>query len=339
MLIQLITNDQQKKEVFDRFTGNGCEIIVHKPVQIRKNSMFKSKPIIIIDESLSLLKLILNKNLYSKKLNFSCSDHHYSTLFFCKVLSILKRKPQLYLFNFYLHNLGKYIFIQKILKYLLNQNVSMIVQSKTEKEYFKKINNKIDIKYFPYCCDEIIGHDQLKTITGDYIFSGGYTNRDYNLLIKCANSLPSQKFTIVCSNLNKITEKIPNNVTIYKEIPAFDFHKLMAESRSVAIPLLDDVGSSGQMVALAAMQLKKAVIYPNYDVISQYFDDKKNGLMYKGQDLSSLKEMIKYTSSDSNTEIIENIGKRAKECWEKSYKENNFTRAICKNMTDFFNCS
>ncbi len=55
----------------------------------------------------------------------------------------------------------------------------------------------------------------------------------------------------------------------------------------MVLALKDDVGTSGQTFALAGIQIEKSVIYPNFDVISQYSDDKVDGLMYQAgeQDL------------------------------------------------------
>jgi hypothetical protein len=69
--------------------------------------------------------------------------------------------------------------------------------------------------------------------------------------------------------LNKIPVDVPPNVTLKKDIDKKSFFSLLSRSRMVVIPLLENVGSSGQMVCLAAMQYGKAIVYTDFDVISQ----------------------------------------------------------------------
>lgn len=304
-------------------------------VNVRIKRLFKGKGVLIAEELLYLCRLFLKFRFLSSGANIACASHHYSTLLFGRIMSFFGVKHRIYLFNFYIHGLGEKRFIQKILRFLLRQNVGILAQSKTEITYFKKLCPSIDSSYFPYCSNEITGYSRTKKKGENYFFAGGYTNRDYKLLISCAERLPQQKFIIVCSHLNALPSRIPENVTIFKELSKNEFHSLMAGSQAVVLPLKNNVGSSGQMVALAGMQMEKVVIYPEFDVVSQYFEDKVNGVMYLAGNQDSMMKALQFVIEKS--ELLSTMGKRARKQWDSCYRRENFISAVCERIDLFFN--
>jgi glycosyltransferase involved in cell wall biosynthesis len=127
---------------------------------------------------------------------------------------------------------------------------------------------------------------------------------------------------------------VPQNVRIYRDIPAKDFYNLMAGAQAVIVPLKIETGSSGQMVALAAMQFAKTVIYPNNDTISQYFQNGTTGLMYKTDDTESLLNQLDFVTT--HIDKINQIGESAKKTWELYYKRKNFEDVLIGAIITFF---
>ncbi len=309
-------------------------VIILPTVNLQIKARFKGKSVLIGEEILHLLRLFLQPHLFVSGKNIACCSHHYSTLCFSKILSLLGVRHRVYLFNFYIHGLGEKRLVQKILQFLLNQNVALLTQSQTEINYFKGLCSTIDVRFFPYCSNEITDYNVPEENEKHYFFAGGYTNRDYELLIQCAEQLPREQFIIVCSHLNTLPTNIPDNVEIYKEIEKSEFHGLMAGSQAVVLPLKDDVGSSGQMVALAGMQMEKTVIYPDFDVVSQYFDDKVSGLMYQPGDQESMLNALRVVLE--KPELLPVMGKRARQQWDSCYRRENFINAVCEHIQFFF---
>ena len=332
--LNIISKSQGIIAELQSYLGDDCENRILPTVNIKQRNLFKGKIILVFEELLYLIKLFCSPTLYSSGNKFVCSSHHYSTLFFCKIMSLFGKKHQIYLLYLYIHGLGEKKIIQVILKYLFSQRVGILTQSESEINYFKKICSTVEIRYFPYCSDDITNSKSLNIVQKDYFFSGGYTNRDYQLLIQCAAQLPDAQFVIVCSRLNNLPGIIPDNVKIYKELSSEEFHSLMAGSRAVVIPLKDDVGSSGQMVALAAMQMKKTIIYPNFDVVSQYFEDKVSGLMYQAGDIDSLVGKLNFVISAE--EQLPEMGIRARERWALYFRKENFMQAVTEHIYYFF---
>ncbi len=312
--------------------NNEFNIIQFKTIEII-STKFKGKLLLIAEEILFLLKLIANTyKLYNK--NIICGSHHYSTLLYFRLLKLFNTNNKIYIFNFYIHETSKYSFTKNILKILFNQKMGMMVQSNNEINFFNKISNNITISYFPFCMNEIVFNKNSNFSYHDYIFSGGYTNRDYGLLIESSKKFPDIKFIIVCSNLNNLPSIIPPNVIVLKNLPSDLFHSYLFNSKIVIISLKEDVGSSGQMVALAAMQAEKPIIYPSFDVISQYFDNFINGVEYEAGKTLSLNNAISYCIENNKTAI--NIGGNAKMKYYKNFQRKNYLEALKININNFF---
>lgn len=114
----------------------------------------------------------------------------------------------------------------------------------------------------------------------DYYFAGGYSNRDYIPLIEAFKNQP-YKLVIIASRHNKELNgiRLPENVTLLRDVDKETFHTYMGESRGVIIPLKHNLGSSGQMVTLQAMARKKAIIINDNDIMKEYVIDGVSGLV------------------------------------------------------------
>lgn len=186
----------------------------------------------------------------------------------------------IYLDNFYLHGLGQKSTVKKILRWLINNpRVTIFTYSEKEVEYFRNLSSKPKVEFIPFCSDFKPITDKLPPLPeGDklpenYIFTGGYTNRDYDLVINLAKRFPRQNFIIVASALNRLDqiEDKPENLRIFTDLPKEQFESLLAASTIVLIPLREDVGASGQMLAISALRNGKPTIYTDLSVINYFF--------------------------------------------------------------------
>lgn len=255
---------------------------------------------------------------------------HYACLLLAKLCSLVGSRKSVYLFNFYIHQMGTNFCVRRILAWLLRGDISIFAQSSKECAYFLKLSPTLNIRYFPYCRPpiELVDSDAIRV--GDYVFAGGYTNRDFETFISAARSLPDIPFVLVSSRLNRITKTLPSNIQHFQDIPLRDFQNLLAGSRLLVIPLKDDVGSSGQMTALAGMQFSKTVVYPGFDVIAQYFENGLSGVQYRARSVESLRETIRELYSDA--ERLQAIGIRARQRWESAFAMNRFETALINHV-------
>jgi glycosyltransferase involved in cell wall biosynthesis len=188
-----------------------------------------------------------------------------------------------------------------MLSLIFHDNIHIILQSRYEYEQYRKSYPLIHPYFIPYSQDEIQkAYQGLSSEDRGYVFSGGYTNRDYDTLLKAAEMLP-YRFVIACSRLNKLPDRIPKNVTVHREVSAEEFHTLMAKSRLIVLNLKDQIGSSGQMVALAGLSFRKPIVYSRNESISHYFQDGKSGFSYVMRNLDDLKNKIEYLMKNDKT--------------------------------------
>jgi glycosyltransferase involved in cell wall biosynthesis len=320
---------KQLKEKYD--------VKVISPRLFRSTSLLKSKKRIIAEEIIYFLYLLLKAGRFIdfRDCIIVCSSKHYCYLLLSKILSYFNIQTNIFIYNFYLHKAGQLRIVQYILRYLITKNTSIIAQSKYEERYFKKLGPRGHIFFSQYGNGPFTFIPDYKISFGDYIFSGGYTNRDYNLLLRCAARLPHINFIIVCSKLNNITEKIPHNVKIFRDLALDQFYSLLAGSRMVIIPLVNDTGSSGQMVCLAAMQYSKAIVYANFDVLSQYFADNMSGIAYMPNSEDSLFSII--SSIFHNNDKLSTLGANAKKIYYENYTRKKFEHSIISHLDTFIN--
>lgn len=290
----------------------GCDVQSYAFFQ-EENERFITKFQLIKREFICLLKVLFKISYFRNKKIF-CTGGYYALLLIHKLMAPLFGKDcEIYIFNFYLHAAGKKKIVQSILRFLFkNDRCTLIVQSPDEVDYYKEIIPSLKVHFVPYCSNPFIVEekDKVRKISGDYTFTGGYTNRDYQSVIACAKQLPDQHFVIVVSSLNTevINASIPENVTLYRDLSTVEFENLLSYSQIVIVPLREDVGSSGQMLCLSAMQNKKAIVYCNISSINYYFRE-DSGIPYALNDATSMLSALTKLIADNS--LRESLGNSA----------------------------
>lgn len=209
--------------------------------------------------------------------------------------------------NFYIHALSLNKYFKMILKYLLkNKKYTLIVQSQQEVEYFSKISKSLNIIFIPYCMKKLSLPQNVELpikLPEKYFFAGGGSNRDHEIIIKAAQSLPNLNFVLIISNINTIEAQIPQNLFLLKSVHPNIFNTILKKSYAVIIPLKQHVGSSGQMVCLTAMQFGKPIIYSENSSINHYFEKMDFRFPYEQGNLKSLIKEINKVSTLNNDQI------------------------------------
>lgn len=289
---------------------------------------------LVLRECVLLIRLLVSPHVYRHDNLIVCSSGYYAALAISRILVRLGRNPSVFLYNFYLHRLGQNVFVRRILAFLLTRRVVIAAQSQADFDYFRSLAGSVALELIPYGQDPVADVTQADVRLGDYVFAGGYTNRDYDRLLRCARSLPSIRFVIACSSLNSLTESVPANVEIRRDLNAGLFHKVLAAARLVVIPLADDVGSAGQMVTLAAMQLGKAVLVADSSVVTQYVDDGVTGLVYERTSDASLRRAIAAAIADDQRLIA--LGSAAQARYLKRFTKSHYDRSLLTALEQAF---
>jgi hypothetical protein len=309
--------------------------IIDRKARKRNAETFNTKLKRILMELTNLVRLPFRLTLYRKYdiIVSVARQRHLSHLIFARFLKLFRINLKLYLYGFYGQSWIYSRITKLLLHFLLTENVALTVQCKNEVELFQGIAPNVNVWYYPFCSGPMFSANEIISQMGDYVFAGGHSNRDYDSLLECAANLGDIKFIIVCSRLTKITKTVPCNVIIYKDLDFRPFHILLARSRLVVVPLLRDIGSSGQSVALAAMQYGKATVYPKLDAISQYFCDGITGICYTPHKKYSLCSRI--AESFPETDRLLSIGEAAKKIYYAQYTGDKFDDAILSHIEEF----
>jgi len=221
---------------------------------------------------------------------FICQTPDYAALFSARLASAPGRRTDVFLLNFYLHRMGQHAAVRRVLKTLMRSRVGLVVQSPSEVDYYSRLAPDAVAEYEPWICEPIAASG-MDAEPGDYVFSGGYTNRDYDVLIAAATILAEVPLVLACAAANRLPAEVPSNVRIIRDSPKTEFHRLMAAARLVVQPLRDDVGSSSQIVALAAVQTAKCVLYTDIPVVGHCLSDGLTGLACQIGDLDRVVEL------------------------------------------------
>lgn len=290
-----ITSYQTRGDSFGDFCHSKGFDVNHYSSFDKPKGMFQSKKEIIMMEILAFLKLIFHLPLLYNKIGF-VTGNQISTMAVYKIFKYLigsNKNSHLYIYNFYLHGLSKNNFVMDVMSWLLNNDrITLICQSPNEVHYYRSLSEKCNVEFVPYSSDfvpPVISNDKIKNVKqyNDYCFSGGYTNRDYELIGVLAKRHSERLFVIVASSLNYNVSGLPSNVIVLKDLENVLFEYYLSNSSCVIVALKEDVGSSGQMLAISAMRNKKPIIYTDVEAVNYYFAN-DCGYPYKIGDIDSL---------------------------------------------------
>lgn len=299
-------------------------------------SIVVSKRGLIADEASYLLRLCSGPRLYKENWLIVCEAGHYSTLLFARLLRAVGARRSVFLLNFYLHDLGVSRWVRLVLRVLLTDDVRVVAQAATDVEYFRAFLPAKNVLYQPYCQGplDLGGYDGAQR---DFVFAGGWTNRDYDALFRSAATLPHIDFVVAVSTRSVINETPPPNLDVVFDAEPRQFHRLMAESALVVLPLKRDLGSSGQMVLLAAMQLGKPIVVSNVGAIRDYVTDGVTALCYPPGDDRELARLVHelYASSSKRRAL----GRAGQERYIERFRPECYNRAVAELIYEAPGCT
>jgi len=212
--------------------------------------------------------------------------------------------------------------IRRIILNRILLNTTLITISKGEfKKIKESLNRNINIKYMPFGVDKKFWFPKNGSKKNYILSIGNDSNRDYDLLIKIWKpEFPE----LILVTMHKIKTNLKNIKIIKGDwnesiLSDSEIRELIQGSRFIIIPLRKTTQPSGQSVCLQAMACGKAVIIAETDGLwdMERLNHKENCLLYKPEDLNSLKELVLYAIN--NTNDLENIGRQARKLIEKDF--------------------
>ncbi len=162
---------------------------------------------------------------------------------------------------------------------------------------------------------------QYEVSEGDYIFSGGDTDRDYRCLLEAVRGL-NVKLRIATrwTGWNEGAD-VPAGVEAGGTSPE-DFRQLMAGAKMVVLPMRrGKLRSAGQQTFLNAMAMGKPVVVADDKGARDYIDSGNDGIVVPSGDVEAMRSAIKSLLDDP--EYAHQMGARARAACEK------FSTTVC----------
>ncbi len=166
--------------------------------------------------------------------------------------------------------------------------------------------------------------------TGNYIFSGGTSNRDFAVLVSAATKMKLD-FIIACTQYDIRGIQIPDNVKIFHDAYGEKFHALMHASRAVVLTLKNPNISSGQIVLLKAMEMGKPIVATMSAGIRDYVDESCAYLIEPG---NAEQVQIALTHVINNPKDAEQRAAKARERYYEKYTLQKFALNIANLIAE-----
>ncbi|MGZ5544759.1 MAG: hypothetical protein ACXWIU_08790 [Limisphaerales bacterium] len=153
---------------------------------------------------------------------------------------------------------------------------------------------------------DLNGRADISEIIDDgSIFAGGFSNRDYDLLIEAAAPIHAP-LVIVASSHNTIGPVRNDRTTIHLDLPEDRFELLLARSRVVAMPLKGQGEACGQSVLLRVLRNGKPLIATRHESIEAYLGKDYPGFV-RPNDVIEMRAALEKVLRDS--EWSEKLGR------------------------------
>jgi glycosyltransferase involved in cell wall biosynthesis len=144
--------------------------------------------------------------------------------------------------------------------------------------------------WIPYCTDADAG--RYPVTEGDYLFTGGTQDRDYDTLFRAVEGLPAE-LRVAAREDRVPAHARPANVRLLGRLPGDDFWSALAGARVVVLSL--DAGvmrRPGVITYVTAMRLGKCVVVNDPRGAPSYVADGKTGLVVPARDPAALRQAV-----------------------------------------------
>lgn len=161
--------------------------------------------------------------------------------------------------------------------------------------------------WIPYCRD--MDNLALEVKEGDYIFTGGAQQRDYETLYNAVKDIPIE--ILVAGPKEQIRkELISKNMKILGRVKADEYLDLIAKSKFVVLSLEPDIiRPPGVTTYVTAMRMGKCVIVNESKGTKSYIINNKTGIIVKEKDPNGLRDAIENILK--NDDLRRSIGENA----------------------------
>jgi glycosyltransferase involved in cell wall biosynthesis len=110
-----------------------------------------------------------------------------------------------------------------------------------------------------------------------YVFTGGYSNRDYETLFAAVDGLAYHVVAVV-STLNRVSDP-PANVELHVDLPWDEFEQKLASCSLLVLPLRAAGEASGQNVLMRGMRYLRPTLATRHSALVDYLGEGYSGFV------------------------------------------------------------
>ncbi|MCB0208061.1 MAG: glycosyltransferase family 4 protein [Anaerolineae bacterium] len=203
--------------------------------------------------------------------------------------------------------------IERMIMKLADRSIMRyVVITAAERDVFPKIwgIDKTKMRVCPYFLEQKRHSNGAMTLpTGQHIFAGGNSFRNFEPLIEAARQLPQYEFVLCTSALNDRTD-LPPNIKAGL-VPHDQYVKLISTAAAVVVPLKTGMHRiAGLQTCFDAMWAKKPTIVTEALGVREYIDDHKTGMIVDGSP-ESYAEAIRWVLDPNHRKEVEQMCEQA----------------------------
>lgn len=186
-------------------------------------------------------------------------------------LGIVPRPKKLLVMACFIHGQQARRIVNRAWRWLRFPGMGFIAFSQGEaRNLVDNVGMDVAAVHFHLWRQELDGQADATTIGDDgFIFSGGFSNRDYDLLLRATRDI-DVPLCIVASAHNQIDAADHPHAIVHRDIAEQKFEALLARSRVVAMPLKSQGEACGQSVLLRVLRNGKPLIATRHEAIEAY---------------------------------------------------------------------
>ena len=184
-------------------------------------------------------------------------------------LGLLRRPARLLVMACFIHGMRARGIVNRAWRLLRFPGLGFITFSHGEtRNLIEEVGMPPDAVHFHLWRQELDGQAQVQDEDGS-IFAGGFSNRDYDLLLQAAEPLAAP-LVIVASARNSVAPPTSPQTTIHRDLPEAEFEALLARSSVVVMPLRSQGEACGQSVLLRVLRNGKPLVATRHESIEEY---------------------------------------------------------------------
>lgn len=255
-------------------------------------------------------------------------------LIFNELISILHIKRRIISFGWLNPRKGKVSFLRK--KCLKNEHFIALTNSKKAIDDWKRIFNlpKANVLYFPDTYDINDKFTKYNNKKDKYVFSGGFSSRDWEKFLQIVKKLPNIKFKCI-AHRNQWDKNwgIPKNLEVKFNTSTDEYYDELKNSYCslfVCVPNLN----AGLINVIKSMQYSVIPLITFNDSVKEYYPKKYSGYLIKDNAVSLFVENIEKIYSLSEREykkIVDDLQENLKEKYNSEKLIEDLIRYIEKN--------